>query len=143
MDICSQLDVIAHRSELQRSGEVLLSKLVVAGVVRHPAGHLCKRSGATESVLAAVDEAGCDLVLQVADDGSVQVAAPNPAVSLAERLHGALDVVAACCGAGLDRILRRVDSAARYFRRSDAMRCFNNPGWDLDCPSLPRAHSRR
>jgi hypothetical protein len=40
MDMCSQLDVIAHGRELQSSAEVPLREVVVAGVMGHPTGHL-------------------------------------------------------------------------------------------------------
>jgi hypothetical protein len=72
---------------------VLLSEVVVTSVVGHPAGHLGERRGCAEPILAAVDQAGTDLVSQIPDDGSVHVATANPAVSFSERLHDALDCI--------------------------------------------------
>jgi hypothetical protein len=97
VDVCSQLNVIAHGGELQGSTEVLLREVVMAGVVGHPAGHLRESSDCAESVLATVDETRRDLVLQVPDHRSVHVAATHPAVSLSERLHGVLDGVVPGC----------------------------------------------
>lgn len=91
VDVCRQFGVIAHRGELQGSPEVLLRELVVASVVGHPTGHLGERCGCAEPILAAVDQAGADLVSQISDDGSVHVATANPAVSFSERLHDAFD----------------------------------------------------
>jgi hypothetical protein len=54
MDMCSQVDVIGHRGELQSSTEVALSGVIVAGVMGHPTGHLRKCSGGAKSVPAAV-----------------------------------------------------------------------------------------
>jgi hypothetical protein len=65
MDMRRQFDVIGHGAESERSTEVTLREVIVAGVVGHPAGHLRKSGRGVEELLVAVDEARRYLSLEV------------------------------------------------------------------------------
>jgi hypothetical protein len=67
MDVRCQFDVIGHGAESERSTEMSLRQVIVAGVVGHPAGHLRKSGRRIEELLVAVDETGRNLLLKVLD----------------------------------------------------------------------------
>src|SRR6266436_4754533 len=92
-DMGAELDVVAQLDQSEGAVEVLARDCVVAGVVRHPAGHLgqsrgCRKEVLVSSALAAAEETGTNLGVQIADDGAVQVATSDPLVGRAERVHG-------------------------------------------------------
>jgi hypothetical protein len=90
--------VVADRCERESTFEMVLRGVVVAVVVCHPPGHFEHagtgvEGGRCAGLVNGAYQTGSDLVLEVGDDGGVQLGTAEPGVSKAERMHYRLHIL--------------------------------------------------
>jgi hypothetical protein len=92
-DVRAQLVITTSCRKVQRAVEVTLGSIVQARVVRHPPRHLSERRRRAEDqwpiLMGTVpEEPRSHPLMEIGDDGRVQVTASDLAVCRPEGLHG-------------------------------------------------------
>jgi hypothetical protein len=93
-DVGAERSVLAQPGESEGPIEMLLCDCVPTGVMRHPAGHVGQSRGSREeglvsSTVAAAEETGTNLAVQIGVNSAIQVATSDLLVGDAKCVYGA------------------------------------------------------
>jgi hypothetical protein len=91
-DVGAELVILASLGQPERSTKMLLGHHILAGIMRHPAGHLGEAGHRAEHALiisldGAAKQSRCHRALEVAGHRGVEVATAKLTVGRPQRLH--------------------------------------------------------